>query len=271
MDSFEVADPYIDPVTGILRNLVGAPTKDALSAAEGGLVFARLVQLTERPPAGTGDLVELRAIHRQLFQDVFDWAGELRTVDIRKQEEGAEPFLPVQMIERAAAFAARELRADDNLRGVSRDRFIDRLAYHYDAFNYIHPFREGNGRTQRVMWNRIALDAGWQLDWRRVQGPTNDAACRAASERRDFGPLRAMFAQIVSPAVPERGRDAAWRAAELDRVSAGPASADGSVEGRPGDVTRQRISDRISAEVEAAKPQVRRGPDSRRSERGHGR
>lgn len=270
MDSSET-DPYIDPSMGILRNLVGADTRDALSAAEGDLVFARLVQLTERPPAGTGDLVELQAIHRQLFQDVFEWAGELRTVDMRKREEGAEPFLPVQMIERAASFAARELHADDNLRGMSRDRFIDRLAYHYDAFNYIHPFREGNGRTQRVMWNRIALDAGWQLDWQRVQGPTNDAACRAASEQRDFGPLRAMFAQIVTPAVPERGRDAAWRAAELDRLSVGPASVDWPAEGRRGDATRQRLSDRINAGVAAAKPRDRRGPDSRHTERGHGR
>lgn len=271
MDLSEATDPYIDPATGILRNLVGAHTKDALSAAEGGLVFARLVQLVDRPPAGTGDLVKLRAIHRQLFQDVFAWAGELRTVDVRKNVKGAEPFLPVQMIERASWFAASELRADDNLRGMSRERFVERLAYHYDAFNYIHPFREGNGRTQRVMWNRIALDAGWQLDWQRVQGPTNDAACRAAAERKDFEPLRAMFANIVTPAVPERGRDAAWQAAELDRLSIGTADADRPAEARPGDATRQKISDRINSDVAAAKPRDRQSPNSRNTERGQGR
>lgn len=64
----------------------------------------------------------------------------------------------------------------------------------------MHPFREGNGRTQRVFWNRVAADAGWQLDWRPVQGAVNDAACRAAAESRDFGPMRAMFDQVVSPA-----------------------------------------------------------------------
>jgi cell filamentation protein len=97
-------------------------------------------------------------------------------------------------------FAGEELRGDKMLRGMDRDQFIDRLSYHYDRWNYVHPFREGNGRTQRVFWNRVAADAGWQLDWRPVQGAVNDAACRAAAERRDFGPMRAMFEQVIAPA-----------------------------------------------------------------------
>lgn len=65
-----------------------------------------------------------------------------------------------------------------------------------------------------VFWNRVAADAGWQLDWRPVQGAVNDAACRAASERRDFGPLRAMFAQVVTPA-----SEASDLSGELDRFA----------------------------------------------------
>lgn len=196
----EVVDPYLDPETGLLRNLVNACTKSELDAAEGALAFTRLVQLVDHPVSATGDLDELRSIHRHLFQDVYSWAGQLRTVDLRKNVDGAEFFLPVSMIDRASNYAADELRQDRMLTGLSRDRFIERLSYHYDQWNYIHPFREGNGRTQRVFWNRIAADAGWQLDWRPVQGVVNDAACRSASERRDFGPLQAMFEQIVSVA-----------------------------------------------------------------------
>lgn len=81
------------------------------------------------------------------------------------------------MIGRASSFAAEELRNDNVLRGMERSQFIERLAYHYEQFNYIHPFREGNGRTQRVFWGRVANDAGWQLDWRNVHGSTNDRAC----------------------------------------------------------------------------------------------
>jgi cell filamentation protein len=212
-------DPYLDPETGVLRNLIGARTKDALEAAEADLSFARLMQLMEHPPKATGDLAELRAIHRYLFQDVYEWAGQLRTVDIRKNVEGAGFFLPVAMIDRAAGFAASELRDANMLRGLARDRFIERLAYHYEQFNYIHPFRDGNGRAQRVFWNRITRDAGWQLDWRPVQESANDRACRAASDQQDFAPLREMFSQIVTKAAPARRRDDIWLAAERARLS----------------------------------------------------
>lgn len=195
----EVTDPYLDPQSGLLRNLVNARTKAELDAAEGAVVFARLIQLVDHPVPTTGDLDEFRAIHQHLFQDIYSWAGQPRTVDLRKNIEGADFFLPVSMIDRASLYAAGELRHDRKLTGLGRDRFIERLSYHYDQWNYIHPFREGNGRTQRVFWDRIAADAGWQLDWRPVQGAVNDAACRAASELRDFGPLRAMFDGIVSP------------------------------------------------------------------------
>jgi cell filamentation protein len=214
-----VVDPYLDPATGLLRNKIGAQTKVALEEAEGDLVFARTAQLMDHPVPGTGDLRELQEIHRHLFQDVFDWAGQLRTVDMKKNEPGSEFFLPVQMIERAAAFAAGDLANDSMLQGLDRERFVERLAFHYDAFNYIHPFREGNGRTQRVFWSRVADEAGWQLNWSSVQGAVNDAACRAAAERQDLGPLREMFEGIVAPAVPQAHRGEEWRAAELARLA----------------------------------------------------
>ena len=218
MDSTEPVDPYLDPETGLLRNKVGARTRTALDEAEGDLSFARLVQLMDRPVRPTGDLDELRAIHRHLFQDIYDWAGQLRTVDIRKSVEGAQFFLPVSMIERAAVFAERELRADNMLCGMSRDHFIERLAYHYDSFNYIHPFREGNGRTQRVFWTRIACDAGWRLDWHGVYGSANDRTSRAAAEKRDLGPLQDMFNQVVSEIIPQGEQDTSWHAAERARL-----------------------------------------------------
>lgn len=222
MASTKFIDPYIDPETGILRNQVDARTQVALDEAEGDLSFTRLVQLIDHPAPSTYDLGELRAIHRHLFQDIYAWAGEIRTVDIKKNDAGAEFFLPVSMIERAAHYAAEELRADNALRGMDREQLIERLAHHYDQFNYVHPFREGNGRTQRVFWNRIAGDAGWQLDWRSVRGPANDEACRAASQNRDFGPLRKIFDQIVTAATDKPHRNEEWRAAERARLSFPP-------------------------------------------------
>lgn len=200
-------DPYIDPATGILRNKVNAQSQVALDMAEGDLVYARMIQLLISPPEPTGDLTELSAIHRHLFQDLYDWAGKIRTVDIRKPIEGATPFIPVSFVHRGGQHAAEDLHNDNDLKGLSRDQFVSRLAHHYDQFNYIHPFREGNGRTQRFMFSRIAHDAGWNLDWQRVTGVTNDHASRIATDQQDFQPLEAMFDQIVEKTVPQAEQD----------------------------------------------------------------
>lgn len=195
----DFTDPYVDPETGILENLVGARSQAELDAIEADLVPIRVLRLELDPPRPTGDLAELQAIHRFLFEPIYGWAGRLRTVDIRKNIEGGQYFVPVSMIERAAHFAAGELRDDDYLRGMDRDTFIARLAHHYDQFNYIHPFREGNGRAQRAFWDRIARDAGWLLSWLAITGEVNDAASQAAAERQDLDPLIAMFRQVVTP------------------------------------------------------------------------
>ncbi len=145
----------------------------------------------------TNDLAELFAIHNHLFQDVYDWAGQPRTVDIRKKSDGAAFFAPVRMIERSAGYAAESLREDGFLRALPRERLIERLALHYDQFNYLHPFREGNGRTQRIFWSRVVRDAGYDLDWRDIPGEVNDAACHTAAAG-DLSGLVAMFDALVT-------------------------------------------------------------------------
>jgi cell filamentation protein len=111
----------------------------------------------------------------------------------------AESFMPVSRLQTGAMFAFQELADDKYLRGMDRDTFIDRLAHHYDQVNYLHPFREGNGRTQRVLWTQVARQAGHDLDWRGVTGAVNDRASRDAMERQDLSGLRTMFATIVHP------------------------------------------------------------------------
>ncbi|MGW2092035.1 Fic/DOC family protein [Promicromonospora sukumoe] len=194
----EFRDPYVDPGSGTLRNLLGITAQSKLDDAEADLTWARTTQIHTRTIKATNDLVELCAIHHHLLQDVFDWAGQIRTVDIRKNVAGAEFFVPVGMIERSAGYATEALREDGFLRGMPRDRLVERLAFHYDQFNYLHPFREGNGRTQRLFWSRVVHDAGFGLDWRAVRGETNDSACRAAGETSDLDPLIKMFDGITT-------------------------------------------------------------------------
>lgn len=195
----EFVDPYLDPVTGLLRNNVGAVTKDVLDAREAELTAFAGIELAAHPVKITADLRQLQAIHKRLFQDVYAWAGELRTVDIRKgSDPAAEFFMPASRLQSGAGFAFDELADDNRLRGLDRELFVSRLAHHYDQVNYLHPFREGNGRTPRVFWSQVAADAGYELDWRKTTGRENDQASRDAMERGDLGGLRSMFDMIAS-------------------------------------------------------------------------
>ena len=189
-------DPYFDQENGVLRNLLGASSPEELTAIEPQIVFANELELSALTIPRTNDLDELRAIHRQLFRDVFDWAGKIRTVDIKKDED-SEFFLIVSKIPSGAAYVFGELAEESGLRGLSRDAFVERLSYFYDQLNYIHPFREGNGRTQRVFWSRVARDAGYQIAWDEVVGTENDDASRLAAEQDDRSQLVSMFQRII--------------------------------------------------------------------------
>ena len=75
-------DPYLDPRTGILRNLLGIEDQATLDRAESSLSFLQAAKLLEQPVSGNFDLAHLQLIHRRLFGDVYDWAGEIRQGEI---------------------------------------------------------------------------------------------------------------------------------------------------------------------------------------------
>jgi cell filamentation protein len=143
-------DPYYDDSIDDLRNLLGAQSSEELKILEPQIIFANELELESINLPRTNDLSELLLIRKQLFKDVYDWAGRSRTVDIKKDAGGAEYFLIVSKIYDAANYVFTELAHENNLKGLLKEDFVKRLAYYYDQLNYIHPFREGNGRTQRV-------------------------------------------------------------------------------------------------------------------------
>ena len=157
-------DPYADAATGVLRNKLGLRRSAELEAAEREITHAALIFLRESPVPASYDLRHLCAIHRRIFGDVYDWAGQLRTVVIAK---GSWFCLP-QYIESSAAEIFRALHEEGLLRGLPRDAFTERLTYYLGKVNAVHPFREGNGRAQRAFFEQLASDAGFILDWQRL-------------------------------------------------------------------------------------------------------
>lgn len=159
-------DPYLDPRTGILRNLLGIEDQATLDRAESSLSFLQAAKLLEQPIYGNFDLAHLQLIHRRLFGDVYDWAGEIRQGEIQK---GDTIFARYLMIDSAARRLFAQLADEDHLRGLDQNVFSQRSAYYLGEINVLHPFREGNGRTQREFIGQLAREAGHNIEWTGIQ------------------------------------------------------------------------------------------------------
>ena len=156
-------DPYVYSGSDVLRNKLGITDKSQFDCLERRLVAQRA---TERLPTGCFDLDHLRAIHRHLFQDVYEWAGELRTVEISK---GGHQFQFRQYIETGMADVHRRLEHADFFRGLSSAEFAKAAGTIIGDVNYVHPFREGNGRTQLYYLEQLAEQAGHSIDLTRIE------------------------------------------------------------------------------------------------------
>lgn len=184
-------DPYIDPACGVLRNKLGLTDAAALDVHERRLVAQRIV---EGVPDGRFDLDHLRAIHRHLFQDVYDWAGEIRTVEIQK---GATLFQPIRFIAIGMTDVHQRLSDKRFLRGLGSETFSSEAGIIIGDINHIHPFREGNGRTQLLYMQLLARQAGYRLDLTKLTGATWIAACQEAHMGR-YGELAAALRGALS-------------------------------------------------------------------------
>jgi cell filamentation protein len=167
-------DPYLYPGTAILRNKLGITDAAQLETAERWLVVERI---TGGVPGGMFDLAHLRAIHRHLFQDLYDWAGELRTVEIAK---GGNQFQFRRFIETGMADVHHRLEKARFLQGLSPTAFAEAAGTIMGDVNYVHPFREGNGRTQLFYLEQLAAKAGHPIDLRRIDPQCWNDASHAA-------------------------------------------------------------------------------------------
>jgi cell filamentation protein len=181
-------DPYSDPVTGVLYNKLALGTAAGLEAAEREITHAALILLDESPVSPSYDLSHLHEIHKRIFGDIYEWAGQIRTVAIAK---GAMFCLP-QYIDSSAAVIFGDLHDEDCLRGLRRDAFVGRLAHFLGEVNALHPFREGNGRAQRAFFGQLARDAGFRLAWQHLD-PARNVEASAAIMRGDPEPMREML------------------------------------------------------------------------------
>ena len=162
-DSYKYVDHdyiYTDPKTGILRNLADITDPDDLLFFESGAVAKRIQELYEKPIKIKG-VDGLLSIHRHLFQDVYSWAGKRRKVEISK---AGKQFFPTTHFDNAFRFIDTLI---SDYRSISKGENLQiaaKLAEILDNVNYLHPFREGNGRAQREFLRLLALEKGLKIN-----------------------------------------------------------------------------------------------------------
>jgi cell filamentation protein len=185
-----VSDPYLYPASDVLRNKLGLTDSTRLEAMERLLVTQRIA---EGVPAGIFDLSHLRAIHKHIFQDLYDWAGEIRRVEIAKD---GDQFQFCRFIETGMANVHARLAQMDYLKGLNRSDFAREAGRIVGDVNYIHPFREGNGRVQLQYLNLLAANAGHPVNLSRINPQLWLDASRVAF-RADYAPMAAEIERII--------------------------------------------------------------------------
>lgn len=161
-DSYQYIDPDFKYTNenGLLYNLANIDDEKILLAFESLKVSKRIEELFENP-IKIKDANTLLIIHHFLFQDVYGWAGEVRTVNISKN---GKPFFDGERFHIAFKFIDNLIAEYRLIRKSNKFDLAKKLAEILDNINYLHPFREGNGRTQREFLRVLALEKGLILN-----------------------------------------------------------------------------------------------------------
>ena len=174
-------DPYLLSGSTCLINRLGITDTQALNEAEAAISEVAFAELIANPIEPTFNLEHLCRIHHYLFRDIYEWAGQLRQTEISK---GGQLFLHYRNIEDVAAEVFYQLQKDSFLRGLDESEFAYKAAYYLGRVNMMHPFREGNGRVQRIFLDQLAELSGYAFQWSGVSGERMAAACREARQQK---------------------------------------------------------------------------------------
>ena len=189
---YEWDKEYCYPDSNVLINKLGIKNHDELVTAEREITSLKIAMAKSEPIKGNFDFEHLKRIHKFVFEDIYTWAGEIRHVNISKGNQ----FCLRQNIEMYAADIFGKLKADNYL--VDYDSNIThRLAYYLSEINVLHPFREGNGRAQRLFIEYLANHAGYKVDFSNV---TADEMIIASAESFacDYDKINLMFEKITA-------------------------------------------------------------------------
>lgn len=177
-----VIDSYCYENTTVLKNIPNLRDQVALDAFEAAMTTQR----SDEPlPEGNLDVAQYCAVHHHFFQDVYKWAGEVRTVRISK---GGSAFCYPEYIDQEMQILFTDFKNQNHFNGLSASEFAEGAAHFLATLNAIHPFREGNGRAQTSFLLLVADRAGHPVNIDRLS-PERFMKAMIVSFEKDEEPL----------------------------------------------------------------------------------
>ncbi|UZE22002.1 putative adenosine monophosphate-protein transferase Fic [Pseudomonas sp. B21-056] len=189
-------DAYCYAGSTVLRNKLDIRDEPTLSEAEQQLSAIAADNVEFNPPPY--NLVYLQNIHRLLFSDLYEWAGELRTVGMAKQDTR---FCQPQFMEKEAGKIFKSMATARWFEGMSRAELIIAVADAYSDINVVHPFREGNGRAQRILFEHLIMNAGFEISWWGIEKEEWIVA-NIAAYNCTLGPMEQVFEKCIGDEIP---------------------------------------------------------------------
>ncbi len=195
----------------MLRNRLNIRDQGILDLVELRAAQAGIYILQSNPLKLPIGVPRLKAIHKTIFGEIYDWAGQFRenTGSMQKYRPAGYPVVypPSMYIPQEMDRIFAELKSENDLRGLSLDAFATRAAFYYGEMDGTHPFREGNSRTLRQFFCDLARGTGYQLDWSAASGgePERQALYLArdqAAMHRNPDALQAILSRCLKPLQP---------------------------------------------------------------------
>lgn len=151
--------------TSCLINKLNIRDEEKLNFVESQITIHKTAELANAQDFGSFDFSHYRAIHKYLFNELYEWAGEIRTVNMSKKGTN---FVDVSEIESVANACFKRLKDKNYFKNQEFDIFVEDIVDFYCTTNMLHPFREGNGRTQRIFISQLIQFNGYSIDFDKI-------------------------------------------------------------------------------------------------------
>lgn len=180
--------------TSCLINKFDIHDDTVLAEIEGKITFAKMSELERMPLKGKFDFEHYKAIHKYIFEDIYEWAGTVRAVNMTKK---GTSFVNASEINDIAEKIFLRLRKKNFLTGLTIEELTEEITDFYCSTNLLHPFREGNGRTQRTFITQLIRNAGYDIDFYDIdKDDLMIATIQAANGVTD--PLKKLFSENIT-------------------------------------------------------------------------